>query len=90
MGDHSNFTLHRYNRITDPAAHSPRAALEAALAAYDELDPAERPTHIIVLTGRDLDDGGSGTRYFQAGSYRHHAQMGLLHEGAQMIRESSG
>lgn len=77
----------RFNRNTDPAAHDPITALDAAYDWIKSLD--QKPEHIIVLIGREMSDGASGTQFFQAGNYPYHAQQGLCSEGALMIRESS-
>lgn len=76
----------RMEKILDPAAHDPTAALEAAADWIRTM--TDKPDHIIVLVGRTTPDGGSMTRYFQAGKYPHHAQQGLVVEGAAMMRES--
>lgn len=77
----------RFNKISQsPQDCNPRDALEAAIA-YLDFDE-DKPDHIIVLFGRTPTDGGSATKWFQAGSYEYHAQMGLLYEGAQMIRDN--
>lgn len=77
----------RFNKESqDPAECNPRDALEAAIAYFDHAD--DKPDHIIVLFGRTPEDGGSATKWFQAGSYQYHAQIGLLYEGGQMIREN--
>jgi hypothetical protein len=77
----------RFHNATHPAMLDPRTALEAAMEWLN--DPTTpKAAHVIVIVGRDVEDGGSGTRYFQAGDYRHHGQMGLMLEGMHMIRES--
>lgn len=77
----------RFNKDTaSPKDCNPRDALEAALAYLDHVD--DKPDHIIVLFGRTSEGGGSATKWFQAGSYEYHAQIGLLYEGGQMIREN--
>lgn len=76
----------RFARVPDPAAHETVVALRAAIEWIESLD--EKPTHIIISIGRSEPDGGAGTRFFQAGSYNHHGQMGLCLETMQMIRES--
>lgn len=81
-----SFTARRFDKYGDPAAHDPIAALQVAKEWIDA-NP-DKPDHVIVLIGRTTEDGGSGTKYFQAGSYPHHAQMGLCLEGQNMIRES--
>lgn len=59
----TNLTVARFDKIADPAAHEPEAAL---LAALDWVrSTKEKPDHIIVITGRTMEDGGSGTRFFR-------------------------
>lgn len=83
----TSFGIAKFDRATHPSNLEPRTALEKALSDYDAVD--EKPMHIIVMVGRDIgDEGCSGTRYYQAGNYRHHAQMGLCLEAMHMIRES--
>lgn len=75
----------RFNKTDDPAKSRPLDALEAAKKWIESDVGAE---HVIVLVGRTTEDGSSGTRFFQAGKYPHHATMGLCLEGMHMIRES--
>jgi hypothetical protein len=81
-----NLGVRRFNQIDDPAAHAPVIALDAAREWIDSLE--DGPEHVIVIVGRDMPDGASATRYFQAGKYRHHAVLGLCTESMHMIRES--
>lgn len=77
----------RFEKIGDPSAHEALSALDVARDWV--LNHAEgAPDHIIVLIGRTTSDNSSGTKYFQAGSYPHHAQMGLCFEGMEMMRDS--
>jgi hypothetical protein len=80
----------RFDRATHPEEVSPRDALTAALDWVDGLHDDDPATHIIVLIGRDTPEKqtASGTKFFQAGTYRHHAQMGLCLEAMHLIRES--
>lgn len=81
-----NLTVARFNQgNADASDHSPQDALEAAMAYLDDPEMGN-PDHIIVCLGRTPEDGGSATKWFQAGSYEYHAQMGLLFETQQMIR----
>lgn len=77
----------RFTATSSTEGSNPRDALEKALADYDDPN-LPTPDHIIICIGRDPEDGGSATTWLQAGSYRYHAQIGLLHEAAQMIREN--
>lgn len=63
--------------------------LEAVLDAAKAWIKKSGAQHVIVVVGRDGDGSGSATRYFNGGSFHYHAQMGLLWEGAQMIRDSA-
>jgi hypothetical protein len=80
----------RFYRADKPEELNPRTALVAALEFFDDAPADDKPTHIIVLVGRDVKEnqGGSGTKFFQAGAYRHHGQMGLCLEAMHMIRDS--
>lgn len=78
--------LARFHKVDDPGAHDAVTALDAAREWIDTLD--HKPDHIIVIVGRTFPDGANGTRFFQAGNFRYHAQQGLCLEGANMIRES--
>lgn len=77
----------RFEMSDDPAKTRPLDAIEAARKFIMEKAPGEEIEHVIILTGRTMPENGSGTRYFQAGTYAHHAMMGLCWEGMQMIRE---
>lgn len=90
MSDEDNdvpkLSVARFHKNTDPAAHAPSAALDAA---YEAIRTGETiPDHIIVLFGRNTENGASAHRFFQAGSYNYHAQAGLCMEGMMQIRES--
>lgn len=80
----------RFDRATHPEELTGRDALVAALAWWDSCPADEKPTHVIVMIGRDTPGKttASGTKFFQAGTYRHHAQMGLCLEAMHQIRES--
>ena len=83
----SSLDAKRFDRATHHSEIDPRTALMAALEWYDAQE--EKPAHIAVLVGREVgDEGCSGTKFFQAGTYRHHAQMGLCLEAMHLIRES--
>ena len=79
----------RFYAANHPSGLEPRTALEAALEWIDNPETG-KVQHIIVLVGSDSPEhrGASGTRFFQAGEYRHHGQMGLCLEGMHMIRDS--
>lgn len=81
----------RFARTDVPAHLDPRTAIEAALQSYDKkMEDGAKISHVIVIMGYDnpAHPSGSGTKFMQAGSYRHHAQMGLCLEGMEMIRDS--
>jgi len=83
----SSLDAARFNRATHPAHLDPRTALLAALEWFDAQET--KPLHIQILMGRDVgDECCSWTKFLQAGSYRHHAQMGLCLEAMNLIRES--
>lgn len=88
MADVTDFSARRWDAVDDPAKHDVAEALRAAMRALE--NDEKPPEHIIVAFGRNTEDGSSATRFFQAGGYQYHAQMGLLYEAAQMIRESNG
>lgn len=78
MADVTDLAARRWDAIEDPAKHEPAEALRAALRAIESGELA--PTHIIVLCGTDAADGGSTVQFFQSGSYRAHAQLGLIED----------
>lgn len=80
----------RFDHATHPEDLSGRDALIAALDWWDSCPVDEKPTHVIVMIGQDTPGKAtaSGTKFFQAGTYRHHAQMGLCLEAMHLIRES--
>lgn len=87
----ASLAVAKFDKDTNPKNHSPRAALEKALLAYDEAPDDKKPDHIIVCVGWDYPDKEkhlSGTTFYQAGKYAHHGQMGLMFEAQHMIRES--
>lgn len=86
MSDIDEFSLRRFDKITDPAAHGPTAALDAAKKWIMEQPEEDRTQHVIVFCGRTTPDGGSAHRFFQAGSYPHHAQLGLIMAGLGMLQ----
>lgn len=80
----------RFDRAVHAEDVSPRDAIVAALEWIDACPADEKPTHVIVMIGRDVPElpTASGTKFFQAGTYRHHSQMGLCLEVMHRIRES--
>jgi len=92
MSDDSNimdFAAARFEKTTDARDTSPNDALAAARKWVEQCDAAGEPVeHIIILTGHTAVDGGSSTRYFQAGKYEYHSQIGLCTEGGLMIRDN--
>jgi hypothetical protein len=79
----------RFERAVHPEQITPRDALVAALDWLDSSPKENPPTHIIVLVGADIPGltTASGTKFFQGGTYRHHAQMGLCLEAMHRIRD---
>lgn len=53
----SSLNVAKFYKNSDPAAHNPVTALDAAREWLKELD--HEPSHIIVMVGRDMPDGGS-------------------------------
>lgn len=83
----ASLAVARFDKIEGAENHPPSAALEKALAHL--ADPNEPDyDHAIVVLGRTPEGGGSAAIWFQAGKYEYHAQMGLLFEAGQMIREN--
>ena len=74
----------RWERKSSPQDHGPREALEAALDAFEK----EQPDHVIVVFGKTCEEKGDRTHFFQAGSYSHHGQLGLITEAAALMREN--
>jgi len=60
-------------------------ALRAALHAVES--GRESPEHVIVIMGGEDEDGDTYTRCWQSGSYKYHAQTGLLHTAALSMWE---
>jgi len=87
----TNLNAARFKRADEPSKVQPRAALDATIEWLNDPNTPQ-PSHIIVLIGSDVFDegceGASSTLFFQAGTYRHHGQMGLCLEAMHMIRES--
>ena len=75
----------RFNKTDDPHDLRPGDALEAA-RRFLQANPETE--HVIVIVGRTMENGSSGTNFFNAGKYAHHAVMGLCLEGMHMVRES--
>jgi hypothetical protein len=78
-----DLNVRRFEKHTDPKAHSPVTALDVAMQKATEL----KPDHVIVVFGKNMDDD-SGTLFFQAGKFTNHAQMGMLWEAMHLMRES--
>jgi hypothetical protein len=88
MTEPIDLTAKRFAKATDPKDHAPMDALYAALRWIKECEKEGYPIeHVMVITGRTTEDGGSSARYFQTGKYPYHAQLGLITEGALMLRE---
>lgn len=79
--------LARADAGTKPREHKPTDALDLARAWIEE-SGLEAPDHIIVFLGRTNSDNSSGTKYFQTGSFSSHAQVGLVYEGLDLLRNS--
>lgn len=83
----SSLAVARFDKIPEASSHESSAALEKALAHLRDPNEPEYD-HAIVLLGRSPEGGGSAAIWFQAGKYEYHAQIGLLFEGGQMIRDN--
>jgi hypothetical protein len=75
----------RFDKATHPRELPALDALDAARKWAMENDA---PDHVIVIFGRTMKDGCSATKFFQSGSFSHHAQMGLCMEGMMEMRDS--
>lgn len=84
----ADFALARADRGSRPRDHKADDALALARAWMDECGPENQPDHIIVFMGRTTGDNGSGTKYFQTGSFSPHAQVGLVYEALDLLRNS--
>jgi hypothetical protein len=84
----TNFALARADRGSHPREHKPSDALDLAREWMKQCGPENQPDHIIVFIGRTNSDNSSGTKYFQTGTFSCHAQVGLVYEGLDMLRES--
>lgn len=76
MGETVNLDTARWRAKRSPNDHKPVEALRAALHAIEsgEVDPL----HIVVCIAGGSEEGGVKTSYYQAGTYNHHGQLGLL------------
>lgn len=75
----------RFNTGSDKPRETKIADMIAAATKYIL---ENNPDHVIIAIGRTDEEGASGTKFFQAGKYAHHGQMGLMMEAALMMRES--
>lgn len=83
-----SFALARADKGSKPREHRPADALDLARAWLEEAGEENQSQHIIVFLGRTNSDNSSGTKYFQTGSFSCHAQVGLVIEGLEMLRDS--
>jgi hypothetical protein len=83
MGEPIDLADVRWRRDSKPNSHEPTEALRAALRDIQsgEIDPL----HLIVVIGAETDNGKTRTAYYQAGSYNHHGQLGLLDAASKMM-----
>lgn len=82
----SSLTAKRFEKFERPKEHTPTSILDYVKEWIDGSDA--EPDHVIILVGRTAKDNQSATRFFQAGSYAPHAQMGLLMMGMQMMHNT--
>lgn len=82
----TSFTLARADRGSKPREHKVADALDLAREWMRLCGPENQPDHIIVFLGRTNGDNSSGTKYFQTGSFSPHAQVGLVHEALDLLR----
>jgi hypothetical protein len=80
--------VRRFDKETEADKCKPLDALEAAKKWILERPEDEAVEHLIIFTGRTTPEGASATRFFQAGSYASHAQIGLIESGKMQIYES--
>ena len=94
MSEIDELAAKRFARGSDkPQENSITDMLSAVMAHVrnpEDIEGHAAPVeHVIVLVGKAHPvDGASLTKFFQAGSFRYHAQMGLLFEGMHQMRES--
>lgn len=48
----------------------------------------KNPDHVIVFLGKQTDDGADGIKFFQTGTYRSYAQVGMVHAGLDAMNQS--
>lgn len=71
----SSLGAKRFEKQTHPMKVNPADALDAARAWIEAGNDA---THILIVIGTKLNDGGDvQTKFFQAGNYDVHGQIGL-------------
>lgn len=82
----ASLRLARVDKGTHPRDYP---AMEALDMARDWIREAGQGVdHIIVFLGRTNGDNSSGTKYFQSGSFSAHAQVGLVYEALDLLRNS--
>lgn len=78
--------LARANRGAYPGSVPAMAALDLARDWVRE--SGINPDHVIVFLASQQPDGADGIKFFQSGSYRPHAQTGMIHAGLDMMHGS--
>jgi hypothetical protein len=48
----------------------------------------KNPDHVIVFLGKQTEDGADGVKFFQTGTYRSYAQVGMVHAGLDAMNQS--
>jgi hypothetical protein len=85
----TDFAAARFEKNTNTEDCAPGDALAAARKWLEECEKEGKPIeHVFVIMGRTSEDHGSASRYFQAGKYPYHAQVGLVFDAALMLREN--
>lgn len=57
---------------------------EAAMAFHQQ-DPSD---HIVIIMSKDIGNGGTNTRFLQAGTMNSLAQFGMLHTAMDQMMQS--
>lgn len=78
----------RFDNAKFPQGLPVVSAIDAVKKWILETPEEDRPQHVIILTGRTDENGASQQRFFQAGNYGGHAQIGLLVCGLEQLSDS--
>lgn len=80
----SSLAARRFYQTSDTTETAVCDALEAAI----EWAKQEKPDHVMIIFGKNTVED-STSKYFQAGIYGYHAQLGLCQNNVMALRESS-